>query len=136
MVINGIENEEISFKLYQDEVVYSSNQMVTTDPGNDVSDIVIYFDHNDAPLVTGLANIYPNPFNPQTTISYEISQTGNVKVDIYNIRGQKIETLVNEQQSAGDYKLIWNATHQASGVYFLRFQTTGHSETRKMILMK
>ena len=136
LVINGIENEEISFKLYQDEVVYSSNQMVTTDPGNDVSDIVIYFDHNDAPLVTGLANIYPNPFNPQTTISYEISQTGNVKVDIYNIRGQKIETLVNEQQSAGDYKLIWNATHQASGVYFLRFQTTGHSETRKMILMK
>jgi len=136
LVINGTENEEISFKLYQDEVVYSTNQTVTTNPGNDVSDIVIYFDHNDAPLVTGLANIYPNPFNPQTTISYEISQAGNVKVDIYNIKGQKIETLVNEQQTAGDHKLIWNATHQASGVYFLRLQTTGYSETRKMILMK
>ncbi|MDP8219756.1 MAG: Ig-like domain-containing protein, partial [Candidatus Stygibacter frigidus] len=117
LVVNGSENEEISFKLYQDGVVYSSDQVVTTNPGNDVSDIVIYFDHNDAPLVTGLANIYPNPFNPQTTINYDISEAGNVNVVVYNIRGQKVETLVNDHQEAGNYKLVWNANQQASGVY-------------------
>ena len=136
LVINGIEKETVSFKLYNNGMVYESSQSYTTDPGNDISDLAIYFATGDAPLVTRLASIYPNPFNPQTTISYDLSQAGNVSVDVYNIKGQKVETLVNSHQDAGEYKLTWNADQQASGVYFLRFLTIGHSETRKVILMK
>ncbi|MCF7912400.1 MAG: tandem-95 repeat protein [Candidatus Cloacimonetes bacterium] len=136
LVINGTENEAVSFKLYNNGMIYESSQTFSTDPGNDVSDLAIYFTSGDAPLVTKLADIYPNPFNPQTTISYELSQAGNVSVDVYNIKGQKVDNLINQHQDAGEYQLIWNANQQASGVYFLRFQASGHSETRKVILMK
>jgi hypothetical protein len=136
LVINGEKTEEVYFKLYNNGTIYESNQSVSTDPGNDVSDLVVFFGNGEAPSVTRMTSIYPNPFNPQTTIGYELSQPGNVRLEVFNIKGQKIASLLNNVQQAGEYKYTWNATEEVSGVYFLRFQTDGHSETRKVILMK
>lgn len=92
-------------------------------------------------VATGLNGNYPNPFNPETTISFSLSETGKVKLDIYNIRGQRVKTIVNESMSAGKHKAVWNGTDNnnrkvSSGVYFYRLTTDKQKFNNKMILMK
>jgi len=84
---------------------------------------------------------YPNPFNPTTTITYEIPRASKVILTIYNTLGQKIKTLVNKQQTAGRYELVWdgrNETEQevASGIYLYQLKAGDFVETKKMILMR
>lgn len=84
---------------------------------------------------------YPNPFNPSTTIRYEIHTNTDVSINVYNVFGQKVRTLVNGQQSAGYHQVIWDATNDngvqvASGVYYYRLETSDFSETKKMLLIK
>ncbi len=84
---------------------------------------------------------YPNPFNPSTTISYQLKQDGKVNIEIYNIKGQKVRTLINSIQKRGKQTVQWNGTDDlgqnvGSGVYFCKMQTLNLSETCKMILMK
>ena len=93
------------------------------------------------PLVTTLQPNYPNPFNPSTTIRFDKAIDGNVRIDIYNIRGQRVHTLADEHFPAGNHWLEWhgvdsNGRNVASGVYFLRMQTNEYSATRRMVLMK
>jgi len=90
-----------------------------------------------------LAQNYPNPFNPTTTIRYEIPISCRVSVKVFNILGQEIATLVNEQEQAGRYSLEWNASSEASGVYFCRFEATPISGTnasfrgiKKLVLLR
>jgi len=90
---------------------------------------------------SAISSNYPNPFNPETTISYSIKEEGNVKLEIFNIRGQKVKTLVNEVKSAGSFKANWNGIDNqnnpvASGIYFAKLRTTGTTNIKKMILMK
>ncbi|MCF7920906.1 MAG: right-handed parallel beta-helix repeat-containing protein, partial [Candidatus Cloacimonetes bacterium] len=79
---------------------------------------------------------YPNPFNPETNISFELFETGNVLLEIYNIKGQKVTTLVNKPYEAGSHKVTWNAFSQSSGIYLLRFISAEKSETKKLMLLK
>jgi hypothetical protein len=87
---------------------------------------------------------YPNPFNPTTTIRFSIPQSSYVTLKIYDLLGQEIETLVNENLPAGQYKSEWNAAGYSSGVYFYRLlagpvsggQADGFAEVRKLILLK
>ncbi|MCF7920905.1 MAG: right-handed parallel beta-helix repeat-containing protein [Candidatus Cloacimonetes bacterium] len=82
-------------------------------------------------------NTCPNPFNPETTISFFTTEgTGNTEISIYNLKGQKVTTLVNEQFEAGSHKVTWNASGQSSGIYLLRFITAEKRETKKLILLK
>jgi len=81
-------------------------------------------------------NNYPNPFNPQTTIEFEMSTAGNMKIDIYNLKGQKVETLINEQLSSGKHSVIWDAQNQPSGIYFYKAEKDGIVNTSKIILLK
>jgi len=88
-----------------------------------------------------LSHNYPNPFNPSTTIEYNVVSRSDVTIDIYNIIGQKLSTLVNEIKPAGKYKITWDGLHQngtqaASGIYFYRFRAGEYEETHKMILIK
>ncbi|MDN5354722.1 MAG: hypothetical protein PWQ09_1478 [Candidatus Cloacimonadota bacterium] len=89
---------------------------------------------------TNLSN-YPNPFNPETTINFSLNEAGPVELAIYNIKGQKIKTLVNETLPAQNYNIVWNGRDDnnqqvSSGVYFYRMNTSTYTSTRKMILMK
>ncbi|HOD54205.1 MAG TPA: T9SS type A sorting domain-containing protein, partial [Candidatus Cloacimonadota bacterium] len=93
------------------------------------------------PKVTAIQSIYPNPFNPETTVQYSLHKADRVEIEIYNIKGQKVKTLINEQQNAGHYQVSWqgkdsNGKSVASGMYFCRLKTTSKTLTRKMMLIK
>ncbi|MCH7676444.1 penicillin acylase family protein [candidate division KSB1 bacterium] len=79
---------------------------------------------------------YPNPFNPTTTISYEILEAASVLLQIYNVRGQIITTLVDEFQNAGVKRLEWNANDFSSGVYLIKLTSSDFFEIKKSILLK
>ena len=96
---------------------------------------------NDVPAKTILEGNYPNPFNPSTTIAYNLAQTGNVSLKIYNIRGQLVKSLVDEEQNAGRHEVLWegddnNSRNVASGIYFYRLQTGNGKQIRRMVLLK
>jgi hypothetical protein len=79
---------------------------------------------------------YPNPFNPNTSLTYAVPEPGQVKIEIYNMLGEKVLTLVDGFRSAGIYKLDINAAKLPSGVYFYTMQAGKFVQSRKMILMK
>jgi len=98
-------------------------------------------DDIETPKVTALRSNYPNPFNPTTTISFDMARDGHVSIDVYNIKGQKVNTLANRVYETGTHRVVWNgddSTGRAvgSGVYFYRMTTDGYSKTQKMLLMK
>ncbi len=84
---------------------------------------------------------YPNPFNPETTISFTLPEDGNARVDVFNIRGQKVTTLCNERFGAGSHQVMWHGTDDngnqvSSGIYFYKLNTGNQTLVRKMALMK
>jgi hypothetical protein len=95
------------------------------------------------PLISSniLISNYPNPFNPCTTLSFALSCDMLCKLEIYNIRGQVVKTLMDEQLSAGNQSIVWNGTDEngssvSSGVYFYKLSTPKQTQTSKMLLMK
>ncbi len=86
-------------------------------------------------------NCYPNPFNPETTISFNNPQNGRISLSIYNIKGQLVKTLLDEEIAVGTHSIVWNGTNEkgnsvTSGIYFTKITTTSSSLTKKMILLK
>jgi photosystem II stability/assembly factor-like uncharacterized protein len=79
---------------------------------------------------------YPNPFNPSTKINYAIAKNSFVSLAVYDIRGLKVKSLVNAQQSPGSYSIEFNASALPSGIYFYKLETNEFTQTRKMILIK
>jgi hypothetical protein len=90
----------------------------------------------ESPTSFMLSQNYPNPFNPSTTFEYSIAKQSSVLIRIYDLIGNEIETLVNEEKPVGTYELTWNASNLPSGVYFYQLQAGDFVETKKMILMK
>lgn len=90
----------------------------------------------DLPKNSSLKNNYPNPFNAQTMIEYELSSAVKVKIEIYDILGRKVETLLNEKRQAGHHQISWNAENLSSGVYFYRLQAGDYIEAMRMTLLK
>lgn len=93
-------------------------------------------------LITGLptdfslSQNYPNPFNPSTNIGFALPSAGHVKLEIFNVLGQHVKTLVNNRLEAGHYNVEYDASDQASGIFFYRLTHEKGTETRKMILVK
>jgi len=96
-----------------------------------------------------LGQNYPNPFNAMTTIQYTLPTfnamttiqytlptANDVIIDIYDVLGRKVETLVDKKQQAGYHQVVWNATNKASGIYFYKIQSRKNAETKKMVLLK
>jgi plastocyanin len=83
-----------------------------------------------------LGQNFPNPFNPTTTISFDIPFQTYVSIKVYNLVGQEVATIVSENMAAGSYSKIWNAASTPSGIYFYRLQTGSFTDTRKLILLK
>jgi len=84
---------------------------------------------------------YPNPFNPETTISFDIVSAGNVRIDIFNLKGQKVRTVTDKHFGSGSHKVVWNGDDDAghgvsSGIYFYQMQADGVVSSKKMVLMK
>ena len=98
--------------------------------------------HPEMPRLLNLHQNYPNPFNPSTRIEYELSSPGHVELDIMNVLGQRVGTIVNEAQAAGSHFAVWDGTDgsggkQASGPYYYQIRVNGQPlQTRQMILLK
>jgi len=92
-------------------------------------------------LTNELVGNYPNPFNPETRIAFTTRENGPVSIDIFNIKGQKVRSLLNENKEAGNHSVLWNGKDDngknvASGVFFYRMKSGKYTSTKKMILMK
>ncbi|MBM4403804.1 MAG: choice-of-anchor J domain-containing protein [Candidatus Cloacimonetes bacterium] len=122
-------------------------------PGNDglwyvwfidqvkVEGVVSNEDVTSPVIQTELQGNYPNPFNPETTIRYSVKEATPVTIEIYNVKGQLVRTLVNEAKASGSYSNVWNGMDNnghsvSSGVYFYKMKAGSYSSTKKMILMK
>jgi hypothetical protein len=91
---------------------------------------------DNLPTSFALDQNYPNPFNPTTTIAFDVPATSHVNVSIFNILGQKVETLVDEEMQAGSYSREWDANGFSSGIYFYRITADNFTETKKMAFVK
>jgi len=94
-----------------------------------------------SPMTFRLGNNYPNPFNPSTTIDYDLAISSHVTIDIFNVAGQKIRTLVDEHKAPGSHSVVWNGIDDAggevaSGVYLYRLQVGEYLKTKQMMLVK
>jgi len=106
-----------------DSVLVSSNQTI------------------DYPVIFKLNNCYPNPFNPVTTLSYDLPKNDLVNITIYDMLGRQVKTLVNQNQDAGYRSVIWNATNDygkpvSAGIYLYQIQAGEYISTKKMVLLK
>ncbi len=92
--------------------------------------------NNAAPAGYLIEQNFPNPFNPETRIRYEIGDRGLVKLAVYDILGREAEVLVNEEKSAGTYSITWDASRFSSGVYFYKLEAGSYVSTKKLVLLR
>jgi len=98
----------------------------------------------DTPLVlpaASIAGIYPNPFNPATTLRFAVGEPGRVRIEIFAVKGELVRTLMNEERAVGEFELRWTGTNDAgqlvpSGAYFCRIQNGGVVATQPLLLLK
>jgi flagellar hook assembly protein FlgD len=90
----------------------------------------------EIPSSVALNPAYPNPFNPSTQISFDITHEGLVNLSIYDINGRLVEVLKNNEMSVGSHSLMWNAQSYASGIYFVQLVVDNLSLSQKLILVK
>ena len=105
---------------------------ITTVPNNDPATI---------PVVTSLEGNYPNPFNPETAINFSLKESGKVRINIYNLKGQLVRQLLDTELPAGRHQIVWNGKDNqgrsvSSGIYLYRMEAKGYTNTKKMMLMK
>ena len=141
-----INERKVTFNFLNQEVRVSNNL-------NDVYDIKIIAGDKEyvesmsqnilssIPEEFSLGQNYPNPFNPVTKMDYSLPQSSKVVISIYNVLGQEIKTLVNQEQDYGYHSISWDGTDDsgmsvASGVYFTQMRSTGFSQSKKMLLLK
>jgi len=79
---------------------------------------------------------YPNPFNPLTKIKYSLSKSANVKIEVYNLLGQKVAVLINGEKPAGYHEISFNASSLSSGMYIYKLKSGSFEQSRKMILIR
>ena len=88
------------------------------------------------PDVFSLGDPYPNPFNPSTSVNFYLSKNEYVNASIFNIHGQIVDVILDEEISYGNHTFNWDASNYPSGIYFLRVKSKTHSVTQKLILIK
>jgi hypothetical protein len=116
-------------------------QYVGGDGRGDVSTIITIVplpveNPNIYPAEYVLRQNFPNPFNPKTVISYQLTVRSNVTLKVYDVLGNEIATLVNEEKPAGTYEVYFNSTDLPSGIYLYRLQANNNSLIKKMVLLK
>lgn len=92
--------------------------------------------HDELPEFFDLQQNYPNPFNPSTNITFAVPYQSHVRLDVYNVIGQRVSTLVNQEKTPGTYNVPFDATALASGVYLYRLHTDAYQKTRQMLLVR
>ncbi len=91
---------------------------------------------DEVPSQTRLHSNYPNPFNPTTTLGFDLAVSGRVRLEVYNVLGQRVATLFEGQQAGGSYRIAFEASSLPSGLYYAVLRTEQGMHTRKMMLVK
>ncbi|RPI02126.1 MAG: T9SS C-terminal target domain-containing protein [Calditrichaeota bacterium] len=122
-------------------IVQPSNgwrQVVEFEAIFDTHDGFAKWDAEEAAIPTeyAVANAYPNPFNPTTTIQYQLPEEMRVKISIFNVLGQQVQVLLDENKPAGYHSVMWDAANQPSGVYLYRVEAGTFVQTKQMVLLK
>jgi len=136
--------DELYFRLKQDEKTYELNavngQEVIHNPGQierwDFNIGTVVGVEEDIPRQFALQQNFPNPFNPSTTIRYDVGEKSNVLLNVYNISGQKVRTLVDEVKDAGSYQVNFDGSNLSAGVYFFRMESGNYTSIEKGMLIK
>ncbi len=142
------ETEFIDYEIpFDEEFVYFVTALYSEEESESSNSVSVFIESVDVdnelafPMVTELKRNYPNPFNPETTIGFSLATKSSVALEIYNIRGQKVRTLVKDELNAGNHSVVWNGKDDAnksvsSGVYFYRMQSDNFKAVNKMLMMK
>ena len=121
-------------------VVPETEEIFTYSGDFEIADMVIANSHSEikmnVPRKFEINNAYPNPFNPSTSINLHMPVMGYVNVAVYDLNGRVVETLLSGMQSEGNYNIIWNASGQSSGMYFIRAETEQQKAVQKVLLLK
>jgi len=153
VLINTItENETVSFKIWKPgSNVLTFDNTLATIPGGTTGSLTSmyqfnmqYTDTDDiiAPqFINELHPAYPNPFNPTTTIKFSLKDNQRASVAVYNIKGQRVTTLVDDMLEKGYHEIVWNSTNAqgksiGSGIYFIRMTTDNYRKVQKVVLIK
>ena len=149
-IVGDVNGQEIYFKIY-DEVtdsIYDCNEIIVFEDGETIGSPVEPYmltsyltDVNDSniPPVFQLSQNIPNPFNERTFISYSLPKSSNVKLQIYNLKGQLVTTLIDEYKPAGYHSVDWNVLEKSgmsSGIYFYKLHTDTFTSIKKCIILK
>nr|HPR17847.1 choice-of-anchor D domain-containing protein [Candidatus Cloacimonadota bacterium] len=127
---------------YQAVLTIYSNDYLHPEKEVALSGIGFGVNNHDLPiLVTNVEQNFPNPFNPSTTINFSLAESGRVKLSIYNMKGERVKTLMNTELVPDNYSVVWNGIDDngkkvSSGVYMYQFQTKNVNEIKKMLLIK
>ncbi|MGA7303827.1 MAG: T9SS type A sorting domain-containing protein, partial [Rhodothermales bacterium] len=91
---------------------------------------------SEVPRDYALSQNFPNPFNPSTTLTFEVPKAGDVELDLYNVSGQRVRRLADSWYAAGKHAISFSADELPSGTYFVTLSTTGRTLTRAITLLK
>jgi hypothetical protein len=140
--ISDKDDENLNKSLYRSSLENCKNRLLDEFTGTEANVILKEMlelkdsDSNILPESYCLWDPYPNPFNPIVNLSYDLPENTKIRIDIFNIAGQKIRTLVDCAQVSGRYNINYNASHLASGMYIVRMLTPNFTEAKKMLLLK
>lgn len=124
MVTSGLSNPQVGTEIIVDDIAFTNDGPVNV------------LTERGLPGAFLLDQNYPNPFNPETAVSYQLSAVSDVTLTVYDLLGRVAAVLVDETLPAGRHRAIWNAVGHPSGIYFVRLESGGLVETRKMVLVR
>ena len=133
-VNSGLISNDVTALAVSSEHIFAGTAGVWRRPLSEITSVEEQID--EIPTEFLLSNNYPNPFNPSTKIKYSIPQSSTVIIKVFDVLGNEIETLVNEEKPAGTYEITWFVENFPSGVYFYQVKADSFIETKKMVLMK
>ncbi|MFC1569289.1 T9SS type A sorting domain-containing protein [bacterium] len=139
MAINeGLDHQTMNSLALSDDgsVLYAATMGAGVYRLGDVPETAVFNNQSNKPSEFILKQNYPNPFNHNTVISYQTSAGGRVEVKVLNLMGQTVSVIVNETQSAGEYRIIWDASDQVSGIYLIQMKIGDIVRHQKGILLK
>ena len=142
MLVNDeIDPTDGAFRYLRASLILGFANLGLTVPSGMIPEDVIeiaYKIHNQENIPDGfsLSQNYPNPFNPVTEINFSLPIPSNVKLEVFNIKGQKVTTLVNQNLEVGTHKVKWDGSNVATGIYFYKIQAGDFTCAKKMLLLK
>ncbi|MBP3193844.1 metallophosphoesterase [Natronogracilivirga saccharolytica] len=134
--VEGERNRTLSLYTVPPYLARSTEELLLPEELFETEDIPTSSRNDETPSRIELEQNYPNPFNPETIISFSLPEQEHVTLEVYNVAGQRVMTLLNEVKPSGSHEVVFDASDLSSGVYLYRLQTNDYVKSRQMLLIK